>query len=369
MTALPCGAVDVGGGPRLPRPRGVVGGLPRYSRAQGLGQVRWRASSNESTVEPSEAIRAAIGRAASQAHLYPSLHGDSLIDAIATTLSIARDRIVVGGGSLAVLQQALAAYTGHGTEVVFAWRSYEAYPILVGIAGGTPVPVALGHDYTHDLEAMARAVTSRTRALIICNPNNPTGTERTEADIERLVASVPSDVLIILDEAYREFATTPVDSLAILDRHPNVAVFRTFSKAYGLAGLRAGYMIASAEIADNVRAASPPFGLSSVAEAAAVAAWSDAQHTEGIVGVVREGREFLRTSLADRGIATPVSGSNFVWIPWADALAGLEDACVRQGVSVRCFPGEGVRVTVGERDAELAVLAAVDDLVVRNRPG
>lgn len=344
------------------RPRPVVAALPRYSRAAGLNQVRWRASSNESTVPPSPRVQRAIGEAAAHAHLYPSLQGDLLIADLSARLDVAPERIAVGGGSLALLQHTLAAYTGAGTQVVHAWRSYEAYPILVGVVGASPVPVELDATHTHDVDAMLAAVTPATRAVIVCNPNNPTGTELPRSEIERLITSVPDDVLVLLDEAYQEFATVAADGLGLVRRYPNVVVFRTFSKAYGLAGLRAGYMIAHPDVADNVRAAAPPFGLSLVAEAGARAAWADTTHTGHIVDVVRDGRDHLRAEAARRGLHTPVSGANFVWFPVGARTAELRDACVAHGVSVRAFDGEGIRVTVGDRDAENAVLAAIDSL-------
>lgn len=344
------------------RPRPVVAELPRYSRAAGLNKVRWRASSNESTVPPSPRVQQAISEAATHAHLYPTLQGDLLIADLSARLDVAPEQIVVGGGSLALLQHTLAAYTGAGTQVVHAWRSYEAYPILIGVVGAAPVAVELDATHTHDVDAMLAAITWATQAIIVCNPNNPTGTELPRSEIERLITSVPANVLVLLDEAYQEFATVDVDGLSLVRQYPNVVVFRTFSKAYGLAGLRAGYMIAHPEVADNVRAAAPPFGLSLLAEAGARAAWADTTHTDRIVNVVCEGREYLRAEAAKRGLQTPVSGANFVWFPVGSRAAELQDACVAQGVSVRAFDGEGVRVTVGDRDAEDAVLAAIDSL-------
>ncbi|WP_199255055.1 aminotransferase class I/II-fold pyridoxal phosphate-dependent enzyme [Mycolicibacterium mengxianglii] len=344
------------------RPRPTVAELPRYSRPAGLSQIRWRASSNESTVPPSPLVQKAIVDAAAHANLYPSLQGDQLVEDLSERLQVTPEQIVVGGGSLALLQHTLAAYTGAGTQVVHAWRSYEAYPILIGVVGATAVPVALDADHTHDVDAMLAAVTPATRAIIVCNPNNPTGTELPRTEIERIVTSVPDNVLVLLDEAYQEFATADVDGLGLVRHHPNVVVFRTFSKAYGLAGLRAGYMIAHPDIADNVRAAAPPFGLSLLAEAGARAAWSDITHTDHIVKVVCDGREYLRREAARRGLKTPVSGANFVWFPVGSRALEFADACVEQGVSVRAFEGEGVRVTVGDRDAEDAVLTAIDSL-------
>ncbi|QTR99653.1 histidinol-phosphate transaminase [Rhodococcus qingshengii] len=345
-----------------PRPRPEIEALPRYSKAAGLEQVRWRASSNESTVAPSAAILEAVNLAASHSHLYPSLFGDTLIARLSGRLGVGDDQVLVGAGSLALLQQVLTAYTGPGTEVVYPWRSYEAYPILIGIAGASGVPVALDSEHRHDLSAMAAAVTPQTRAVLVCNPNNPTGSEFSTAEFVSFARSIPGDVLILLDEAYREFATSDVDGVDLLRAFPNIVVFRTFSKAYGLAGLRAGYAVTNSAIAADLRSAAPPFGLSAVAEAAACTALTDPAHTDSIVETVTAGRSHLREQLALRGVETVPSGANFVWIPLGKRASALEAACVAQGVSVRMFPGEGVRVTVGERAAEDAVIAAVDAL-------
>lgn len=350
----------------LPRARPEIDALPAYSKASGAATVRWRASSNESTIAPSPAVVAAIARAGARGHLYPTLFADDLVAALAERLAVPADAVLTGAGSLSLLQQVLTAYTGPGTEVVHAWRSYEAYPILIGIAGATAVPVPLDVRHRHDVDAMLAAVTPRTRAVLVCNPNNPTGTELTESEVRRLLDGVPSHVLVILDEAYREFATERVDGVALLREYPNVVVLRTFSKAYGLAGLRVGYAVADSAVAAPLHAAAPPFGLSAVAEAAACAALADATHTDRIVESVLTGRRHLRSGLADRGLETPASGANFVWIPVGPRAAALDAACVAHGVSVRTFAGEGVRVTVGDRDAEDAVLAAADDFIAQH---
>ncbi|QBJ96133.1 aminotransferase class I/II-fold pyridoxal phosphate-dependent enzyme [Rhodococcus sp. ABRD24] len=346
----------------LPRPRPEIEALPRYSTASGVATVRWRASSNESAIAPSPAVAEAIARTGTHGHLYPTPFSDDLVAALAERLSVPAAEVLTGAGSLALLQQVLTAFTGPGTEVVHAWRSYEAYPILIGIAGATAVPVPLDAQHRHDIDAMIAAVTSRTRVVLVCSPNNPTGTELSTAELRHLLDSIPAHVLVVLDEAYREFAAGDVDGVELLRAYPNLVVLRTFSKAFGLAGLRAGYAITHSETAGHLRAAAPPFGLSSVAEAAACAALTETAHTDRIVESVRAGRRHLRAELTARGIETPSSGGNFVWIPVGQRAAALEAACVAHGVSVRAFPGEGVRVTVGERAAEDAVLAALNGL-------
>ena len=345
----------------IPAPRPRVAALPVYSRAAGSSRVRWRASSNESSVAPSPVIAQAIAHAGANAHLYPTLTGEHLVDVLAPRLGVSPDQVVVGGGSLALLQQALTAYTGPGTEVVHAWRSYEAYPILIGIADADAVPVALDAEFRHDVEGMLAAITERTAAVLVCDPNNPTGTTLEPHRLRELVAGVPPHVLVLLDQAYQEFDENSLDVSTVVADHPNVLVFRTFSKAYGLAGLRAGYAVGSPEVMRTMQAVAPPFGLNRIAEAAAVAAWSDVAHTDLIVRTVTECRTLLRAELARRGIATPDSRANFVWLPVGADAERLEALCVEHGVSVRAFPGEGVRVTVGQPEAEAAVLAAVDE--------
>ncbi|WP_425862167.1 histidinol-phosphate transaminase [Arthrobacter sp. TWP1-1] len=348
----------------LPRPRDLVASLPVYSKAGGQLPPTWRASSNESFLHPSRAVLDAIDTAAKHCQQYPTLQGDHLTAALSRGLGVAAEQIVAGAGSLAVLQQLLTAFAGPGTEVVFAWRSYEAYPILVRQTGARDVQVPLGPDHRHDLAAMAEAVTDTTAALILCSPNNPTGTVLGAEELAEILARIPAHVVVVLDQAYVEFTddaeASSQHSLALLGAHPNLVILRTFSKAYGLAGLRAGYMVAHPDLAAHVRAVSPPFGLNAIAEAAAVAAFDDTEALAANVSTVQEGRATLHNALAARGLALPDSGGNFLWLPVGESASALEAACLAHSVSVRSFAGEGVRVTVGSRAAEAAVLRSVD---------
>lgn len=343
-----------------PIARAAIRHLPQYSQSAVAGQVRWRASSNESPVAPSPGVVAAVAEAAAQSNRYPTVSGDLLAADIADRLGLSPAQVVTGGGSNPILQYTLLSYTSPGQEVILAWRSYEAYPILIGVAGGDPVLVPLDDTQGHDLDAMLAAITPNTAAIIVCNPNNPTGTEVTPERLVAFLDRVPGHVLVVLDEAYREFGDSGVDGVPLLAQYPNLVVLRTFSKAYGLAGARAGYMLASKDIANTVRAASPPFGLSRISEAAARAAWADETHLDTIVDTVRRGRSRLSAALRERGHRVPVSGANFVWVESGDATLALEQACADAGVSIRAFPGEGLRVTVGERAAEDAVISAFD---------
>lgn len=318
-----------------------VAGLPQYSRSAAARSVTWNVSSNESTVPPSPAIRAAIAQAGAAAHLYPTLTGEALTDELSSRFVVFPEQVVVGGGSLSLLQLALTAFTGAGTEVVYAWRSYEAYPILISIADADGVPVPLDAQARHDVDAMLAAITPATAAVLICNPNNPTGTALPDEEVLRLIAGVPAHVVVLLDEAYREFGESSLAPVDLIHQYPNVIVLRTFSKAYGLAGLRAGYALGSATAMASIRAVAPPFGLSAVAEAAALAALGDPQHTTQIVQSVRAGREAFQRALRGRGLGVPHSQANFVFLPVGEKALELERACAERGVAVRAFAGEG----------------------------
>ena len=239
-----------------------------------------------------------------------------------------------------------------GDEVVYAWRSFEAYPIAVAAAGARPVPVPLGPGARHDLDAMADAVGERTRMVLVCTPNNPTGPAVRAAELEAFLERVPEHVLVVVDEAYVEFVRDheAADGLAAYRSRPNVAVLRTFSKAYGLAGLRVGFAIAPAEVATAVRKVALPFGVSGVAQAAAVASLAPAAETELLqrVSTIVAERDRVLAGLTEQGWDVPETQANFVWLPLGDDAVPFAAACEQAGVVVRPFAGDGVRVTVAE---------------------
>ncbi|MDO2933434.1 aminotransferase class I/II-fold pyridoxal phosphate-dependent enzyme [Paeniglutamicibacter sulfureus] len=352
-----------------PRPRNLVNLLPNYSRSPAAGKVRWVASSNESWMSPSPAAVAAMAASVQRSNRYPSLAGDRLVAALSDTLGLPGTQVAVGAGSLALLGQVLAAFAGPGDEVLYAWRSYEAYPILVTLAGARGVQVPLDAAHRHDPEAMLRAITERTAVVLLCNPNNPTGTVLGINEVESFLARVPGRVLVVLDEAYIEFSESSGDTLMLLPKYPNLVILRTFSKAHALAGARAGYLLGGEGIVRAIRKVAPPFGLSAVAEAGAVAALADTDYLLGTVAAVAGEREFLHRKLEARGIGVPCSGGNFLWIPEDGRLATvIERACAAHGVSVRAFDGAGVRVTIGPRLASLAILAALDEPAAARPP-
>ncbi|WP_061961244.1 histidinol-phosphate transaminase [Demequina flava] len=350
----------------LPTPRPAVAALPAYipgARGQADRLPPIKLSSNESPWGPLPSVAEAVAHAGTTLNRYPDMFAVELHAKIADFLGVAVERVAVGGGSVAVLQHLLQAYTGAGDEVIYAWRSFEAYPILAPIAGATAKPVPLTDEARHDLPAMAAAVTEQTRVAIVCSPNNPTGPAIRHDEFEAFMAAVPQRVLVVLDEAYVEFGRDgdTVDGLAALERHPNLVVTRTFSKAYGLAGARVGYAVGSAELISPVRACVTPFSVSTVAQVAAAASLDAVDELlERVEGTVVE-RPRLRDGLRELGWDVPVAEGNFVWIPAGDRSIEIAATLAQDEPSllVRPFAGEGIRVTIGTPDENGALLQAM----------
>lgn len=322
-------------------------------------------SSNESTHPPLPQAVQAMADAAATVNRYPDMGVTELRQALASPLSLpGLENVAVGCGSSALCQQLVQISCTDGDEVVFAWRSFEAYPIFAQVVGATSVPVPLTKDHRHDLPAMLDAITDRTRLMFVCNPNNPTGTTITRAEFEDFMRKVPPQVLVALDEAYMEYirdVDTPL-STEYLQAFPNLVGLRTFSKAYGLAGARVGYAFsANTEVIDALNKVALPFGVNAVAQAGALASLAAAdallEHTDEVVA------ERARIAATVGGVA---SEANFVWVPRDDApelAAHLADA----GVLVRAFP-EGLRITATTAEETERLLAAWETLNNKN-PG
>jgi histidinol-phosphate aminotransferase len=259
-----------------------------------------------------------------------------------------------------VCGQLASAAVDEGDEIVFGWRAFEAYPIITAVAGGAAVRVPLTPDHVHDVDAMAAAVTDRTRLVFLCNPNNPTGTAVGGDELRRLADGIRDDVLLVIDEAYREYvdpAAVP-DAFQLLGDRPNVAVTRTFSKAYALAGLRVGYCLASTEVATAVRKCQVPFSVSGLAQAAAIAALGETEEVARRAKLTVAERERVRAALLDAGFEVPPSQANFVWLPLGKRAADFAATCLEDNVVVRPFAGEGVRVTIGTEAENAQLLTA-----------
>ena len=266
--------------------------------------------------------------------------------------------IVTGAGSLGALNQILATYAGQNDfdapdEVVYAWRSFEAYPISVGLAGAAGVQVPVLPDGRHDLDAMAAAITDRTRVILLCTPNNPTGPVLTRTEVVDFLERVPRQVVVVIDEAYQEFVRHPeaVDGIALYRDHPNVIVLRTFSKAHGLAGLRVGYSVARQELTEHLRVSAVPFAVSQVAEHAAVASLRHIDDVDARVQSIVDERTRVVDGLRDLGWTVPAAEGNFVWLALGDHTQDFAAKAAEQALSVRAFGAEGVRVTIGEPTA------------------
>jgi histidinol-phosphate aminotransferase len=300
--------------------------------------------------------------AAAGANRYPDNGAVALTEAIAHRYGVPTTHVAVGCGSVGVTQQLLTAAAEPGAEVLYAWRSFEAYPGLVALAGAEEVRVPLREE-THDLPAMAAAVTPRTRLIFVCNPNNPTGTVVHRAGLAEFLGQVPPECLVVLDEAYAEYVRDPdvPDGMTLYQQWPNVAVLRTFSKAYGLAGLRVGYLVGQEPIAAAARATMLTFSVNAVAQAAAIASLAaEAELLERVDLVVRE-RGRVRDELISHGWMVPPTEGNFVWLRLGGDTQEFAASCEAAGVSIRPYAGEGARVSVGteeENDAFLTLAAA-----------
>jgi histidinol-phosphate aminotransferase len=324
-------------------------------------------ASNEVPFGPLPGVPEAVARAMTTAHRYPDMGVLELRDRLAERYAVSADRLVTGCGSVALAEHLAKSTCLPGDEIVHAWRSFEAYPILTAVAGATGVRVPNTAGHAHDLPAMAAAVTDRTRLVFVCNPNNPTGTSVRRGELDRFLDDVPSDVLVVLDEAYREFVTDDEvpDALRVYGDRPNVVVLRTLSKAWGLAGLRVGFLVGQPEVASAVRKVVTPFSTSLVAQAAALAALDAEDEVRRRCAIVVSERDRVtealrKLSVGKLSLDVPTSQANFVWLPLGDRAAAFGAACESRGVIVRAFPGDGVRVTIGTPEENDAFLAAAE---------
>ncbi|TLM73820.1 histidinol-phosphate transaminase [Pseudarthrobacter sp. NamB4] len=352
-------------------PRPVVARLPRYAAGKPPaavdGLTSYKLSSNENPLPPLPAVVEAIAQQ-TDFNRYPDPLSSGLRAELSGFLGVPADDIVTGAGSLGALNQLLATFAGRnddGTadEVIYAWRSFEAYPISVGLAGAESVRIPVTADGRHDLPAMAAAVTPRTRMILLCTPNNPTGPVLGTAETEEFIRLVPPDVVVVIDEAYQEFvrAEGAVDGIAMYRKYPNVVVLRTFSKAHGLAGLRVGYSVSNPGLTQHLRVAATPFAVSQIAEKAAIVSLQNyPQVVERVQRLVDE-RDRVTAGLRSLGWAVPDAQGNFVWLDLEAESSDFAALAGARGLSVRAFTGEGVRVSIGEEQANTRFLQLCAD--------
>lgn len=349
-----------------PEPRANVSAIPAYVPGKPPsvrpGMTSYKLSSNENPYPPLPGVVEAAQAAVGQMNRYPDMGSVALYGALAARFGVPVEHLSVATGSVGLIYQLVGAFCDPGDEVVFAWRSFEAYPIAVTAAAAVCVQVPVLPDGRHDLDAMAAAITDRTKIVLVCTPNNPTGPAVTQAELDAFLARVPPHVLVVVDEAYVEFVrmADAVDGLATYRAHENVVVTRTFSKAYGLAGFRVGYAIAPEPIAAALRAVSLPFGVSTVAQAAAIASLErEAELLERVSALVAE-RSRVLAGVRAAGWDVPEPQGNFLWFQLGPRTADFAAAADELGIVVRPFAGEGARVSIGEVEANDRVIALAE---------
>ena len=348
--------------------RPVFNTLPSYAAgkppAPVEGLTQYKLSSNENPLGPVPEVARVLAEFAT-AHRYPDPLSTALRHKLSARLGVDADDIVTGAGSLGALNQILKTFAGVNAdgvqdEVIYAWRSFEAYPILVGIMGARSVQVPNLPDGSHNLDAMAAAITDRTRLILVCTPNNPTGPAVTESQIRAFLAKVPAHIPVVIDEAYFEFCAAstvpegeeaPLNGLDIYRDYENVIILCTFSKAQGLAGLRVGYSISHPQITQHLRVAATPFAVTALAEAAAIAS---IEHEDAVMERVSHlvaERERVTARLRELGYDFPSTYANFVWLPLGERTGEFVQLMSEHALSVRAFGTEGVRVSIGEVEA------------------
>jgi len=307
-------------------------------------------ASNESAIGPSSKAIAAVREALEGVHRYPDGASFALREKLSSRLEVDPEQLVFGAGADEILELLAKVLLGPGDEAVFAWPSFAMYPIVVQGMGATSIRVPLTGDLSHDLPKMSAAVTDRTRLIFVCNPNNPTGTSVGAEAFDRFVESLPDSVVLAIDEAYYDFVRRPdfPDSLGWIGRRPGTIALRTFSKIFGLAGLRIGYGIADLELADYLQRARHPFNVSRLAEVAALAALDDVEHAERAQSTNSEGADYLIAELGALGIETWPTDANFLL---AKAGADTAERLLREGIIVRPLKGFGmpdhIRISIG----------------------
>ena len=326
--------------------------ISELAREMGLAEASIvKLASNENPLGMSACARDAAVACMSELARYPDGGAFALKSAIARKFGVSTDQLVIGNGSNDILELAAGAFLAPGRAAVFSRHAFAVYPLATNAAGAKCIEVP-ARDFGHDLDAMAAAITPETRVVFIANPNNPTGTFVSGAEIEAFLAKVPSDVLVVLDEAYTEYLAPEqcYDSIAWLSSYPNLLVSRTFSKAYGLAGLRVGYAIAHPDVADLMNRVRQPFNVSSVALAAAEAALADEEFLAQSAELNRRGMVQLTAAFAELGLTWIPSSGNFVTVKVGDAAA-VNQALLKRGVIVRPIAGYGMpewlRVSIG----------------------
>lgn len=337
---------------------------------QPLPTIRHQLSLNENFAAPLPGVREAIVHSSDRVNLTLDAMSAGLTRTIAEHVGLDSTEVFVGPGSGALLQQFLTTFAGGG-EIVYAWPSFEMYPLLVRCAGATPVAVPLRDD-AHDLAAMADAVTDRTKIVLLCNPNNPTGTVFGDDELRAFLDRIPSGVRVLIDEAYADFAdrSAIARGIDLAAEDPRVSVVRTFSKSHGLLGLRVGYLVANEAVVSALTPGSYFFRVSTVAQDAALAALRAEDVMREQCAEVAAERDRVHTGFTELGLDVPRSHGNFHWLRFGEANDEFVRFCDEFGVQVRTLAdGAGVRVTVGTAEANDLVLDLTRRFLAGDRAG
>ncbi len=340
------------------RVRPAVLNMASYTPGKAAGQVEAeqgireviKLASNESPWPPVPAVQDAIERAISGVNRYGDNRATDIRVALSEWLGINAHSITVGCGSSGLLQQLFMVYVDPGDEVLFPYPSFEVYPIFSTQFGARPVTVPLvGHGF--DLDAVAAAVTDRTKLIFLATPNNPTGTSISVEGIGGLLDAIPNDVVVVVDEAYREFNDPEMgDPATLLANHENLIITRTFSKAFGLAGLRSGYALCAPALVEQLDKVRLPFSINNLAQAAVLAAIEHREDAMERVDALITERTRCVAALRAKGFSLPDSNANFIFIPTSDATSEIAEQMEQVGIITRPFPGFGLRVTVGSAE-------------------
>lgn len=340
--------------------------LPAYKQGRPAPANAFKLSSNENPYPTPVWVTDAMAEAS--AGRYPESTSRSVREVIAERWGCDVDEVIVGAGSVSILYQLAQATSVPGDNIVFAWRSFEAYPWIATVAGAEARRIPNRPDHGHDLEAMLDAIDDRTRIVLLCTPNNPTGSAITTAEFESFMARVPAHVLVILDEAYAEFSHEPdiVCGKKQKGKFPNLVTLRTLSKAYGLAGLRIGYGIGHRAIFHAATSTAIPMVVTEGAQRAALAVLAHNDEAMEIVLAICERRDRIWNRLVAQGWDVPRPHGNFVWLPTGDNTDAANEILETGGIVARVFTGEGIRVTIGEEESVEPFLSATERIVVAN---
>jgi len=323
-----------------------------------------KVASNENPLGPSPMAKSAMRLALEDSHIYPDGGGYNLRSALAKTLELRSENIILGNGSNEIIELLCHTFLNRDSELIAAKHAFVVYKLMATLFGANYVEVP-DPEFTHDLEAMADAITPNTRLVFIANPNNPTGTMVDQDAIDRFMARLPEHVIAVFDEAYIEFPDSAPDTIRFVREGRNVCVLRTFSKIHGLAGLRVGYGISPPHLAGLLQKARQPFNVNAIAQAGALAALSDTQHIESTRQVNREGMAFYETAFQQRGLEYVPSHANFLLVKTGNGDELFREM-LKQGVIVRAMSSyklpEWIRISIGTAAQNTRVMEVFDSL-------